>query len=83
MSEVIWAHYYGRLSLGTVRGLAYPFQTVLVSLGPLGIGLIYDLTGGYESSFVIMAIGSLIAAMSILLARPPTPPPQRPVPYEP
>ena len=80
VSEVIWARYYGRLSLGTVRGVAYPFQTVLVSLGPLGIGLIYDLTGGYETSFVVMAAGSLLAALLIQLARAPKmPPPRRPL----
>jgi MFS family permease len=83
ISEVIWARYYGRLSLGTVRGVAYPLQTVLVSMGPLGIGLLYDLTGGYQSSFAVMAVGSLLAALLIQLARAPKPPPPRPVPREP
>jgi MFS family permease len=83
VSEVIWAHYYGRLSLGTVRGLAYPFQTALAATGPLVIGLLFDVTGGYQSSFLIMAAGSLIAALMILLARAPKPPPPRLTPREP
>jgi MFS family permease len=83
VSEVIWAHYYGRLSLGMVRGIAYPFQTVLVALGPLGIGLLYDLSGGYQSSFVLMAAGSVIAALLIQLARAPKPPTPHHGPREP
>jgi MFS family permease len=83
VSEVIWAHYYGRLSLGMVRGIAYPFQTGLAALGPLVIGLLFDLTGSYQSSFILMAAGSVIAAMLIQLARAPIPPGAHPAPREP
>jgi MFS family permease len=83
VSEVIWAHYYGRLSLGLVRGIAYPFQTVLTALGPLVIGLLFDLSGSYQSSFIMMAAGSVIAALLIQLARAPRPPAPRSAPHEP
>jgi MFS family permease len=74
VSEMIWSGFYGRLSLGAVRGIAYPVQNVIGAFGPLGIGLLYDLSGGYASSFVLMAAGSLAAAGLVQLARAPTPP---------
>jgi MFS family permease len=73
VSEMIWAGFYGRLSLGAVRGIAYPLQNILGAFGPLGIGLLYDLSGSYASAFLAMAIGSLIAAGLVQLARPPRP----------
>lgn len=77
VSEMIWAGFYGRLSLGAVRGIAYPLQNVLGAFGPFGIGLLYDVSGSYASSFVVMAVGSLVAAGLIQLARPPRAPAQR------
>ena len=74
VSEMIWAGFYGRLSLGAVRGIAYPLQNILGAFGPLGIGLLYDLSGSYATAFVVMAIGSLVAAGLVQFARPPRAP---------
>jgi len=74
VSEMIWSGFYGRLSLGAVRGIAYPVQNVLGAFGPLGVGLLYDLSGNYASAFVVMAVGSIFAAGLVQLARAPKPP---------
>ena len=74
VGEVMWAGYYGRLSLGTVRGVSYPIQTIFAALGPLLVGLLYDLSGSYQSSFAIMVVGCLASAGLIQLARRPSPP---------
>ena len=74
VSEMIWAGFYGRLSLGAVRGIAYPLQNILGAFGPLGIGLLNDLSGSYATAFVVMAIGSLVAAGLVQFARPPRAP---------
>lgn len=70
-SEVIWASYYGRLSLGAVRGIAFPIQTTVTALGPLTVGLLYDLSGSYASSFALMALTCTLAAGLVHLAQPP------------
>ena len=74
VSEMIWSGFFGRLSLGTVRGVAFPLQTALGAVGPLAIGLLYDLSGSYTSSFVVLATGSVVAAILVQLAKPPPPP---------
>ena len=74
VSEMIWSGFFGRVSLGTVRGVAFPLQTALGAVGPLAIGLLYDLSGSYTSSFVVMAAGSVLAAILVQLAQPPPPP---------
>jgi cyanate permease len=74
VSEMIWAGFYGRLSLGAVRGIAYPLQNVLGAFGPLAIGLLYDVSGSYAPAFLVMAIGSLAAAGLVQLARAPQAP---------
>ncbi len=77
VSEMIWSGFFGRVSLGTVRSVAFPLQTALGAVGPLAIGLLYDLSGSYTSSFVVMAAGSVLAAILVQLAQPPPPPAAR------
>jgi cyanate permease len=71
VAEVIWASYYGRLSLGTARGVAYPISTMFAAVGPLAVGLLYDLSGSYQSSFSIMIAGCVASAILIQLAQRP------------
>lgn len=76
VAEIMWASAYGRFSLGTVRGVAYPIQTLFAAMGPLVVGLLYDLSGSYQSSFAIMLVGCMASAALIQLARQPLPPDQ-------
>jgi MFS family permease len=69
--ELIWASFYGRLSLGTVRGVSYPLQSLFASAGPLVVGLMYDFSGSYHSAFAMMMMGCLLSAGLVQLARPP------------
>jgi len=71
VAEVMWASFYGRLSLGAVRGIAYPISTFFAGVGPLAVGLLYDLSGSYQVSFAIMLVGCLASAGLIQLARQP------------
>lgn len=70
-SEILWATFYGRQSLGTVRGIAYPLQTFFAAIGPFVVGLLYDLSGSYQSSFAIMVVGCLASAVVIQFVQPP------------
>lgn len=65
---VIWVRYFGRLYLGSIRGASTVFMVVGSALGPLPFGLSFDLTGSYNSVFLMMAItsiGGIILALSI------------------
>jgi MFS family permease len=72
VQETIWADYFGRLSLGLVRSLVYPFQTIFAAIGPVAMGLVYDAAGGYEVAWGMLFCGFLAAGTLILFARPPS-----------
>jgi MFS family permease len=74
LTELAWAHYFGRLSLGTVRGLAFPVQTVLASAGPLAMGLISDTFHSYQLAWLALALGFGLSGLLLQFARPPRPP---------
>ena len=65
VQEVVWAHYFGRLTLGTVRSTAYPIFIAFSAGGPIFINAIFDITGTYNLAFIIF-IG-LFAISSLLM----------------
>ena len=71
VGSVIWANYYGKSHLGTVRGFSYLWQIGFSALGPLPMGLLFDLTDGYTLSLLLMVMLSLTAALAATIARPP------------
>ncbi len=71
LQELIWAHYYGRVSLGTVRGLGIFISHTIGAAGAPFFGFLHDVTGSYMSSFVMFVIAVVISAFSILLVRAP------------
>ena len=71
-----WADYYGRLHLGSIRGLTLPAQIGGQALGPIIAGFMFDSTGGYETPFTIFGIIVAFAAVMVLTATPPRPLPQ-------
>ncbi|MBI3953085.1 MAG: MFS transporter [Chloroflexi bacterium] len=70
----IWPDYYGRLSVGVVRGSAGSFQAMVGALGPFVAGGIFDLSGSYSVAFAIFGSANLIAATLAFFARQPAPP---------
>ena len=70
------ANYFGRGHLGSINGIIRPFTTVSSALSPLVVAALYDVTGAYRVSFVMIAACWLTAGIAVGLARPP----QAPVP---
>ncbi|HWP60267.1 MAG TPA: MFS transporter [Candidatus Acidoferrales bacterium] len=71
LSEMIWANYFGRVSLGKVRGLGSLLTSAFAASGPPFFGLLFDATQNYSLSFKIF-IGMLtVSALLSLLLRPP------------
>ena len=69
--NVIWADYFGRASIGGIRGMVSPVHMLSNSLGPLAASLSYDLTGSYTLIFAVSAVLSAVGGTLVLLARRP------------
>lgn len=74
LQETVWASYFGRAHLGSVRSVGMPVSIVFSAGGPLLGGVLYDATSSYTIAFLIFAACSLIGCLLILFARPPLPP---------
>ncbi|HEY8490411.1 MAG TPA: MFS transporter [Dehalococcoidia bacterium] len=68
MSHAVVAEYFGRLSLGTIRGSMQPAILTVNALGPLTAGLAYDLTGEYTRVFLLFAAMALLSSTLLALA---------------
>jgi len=71
LREVIWANFFGRNSLGTVRGLSMFFSHLFAASGAPFFGFLHDRTGSYNLSFAIFSCALFTSSVLILLARPP------------
>lgn len=71
LAELIWANYFGRITLGKIRGMGSLITSVFSAGGPPFFGLLFDATQSYQLSFSIF-IGMLFASAGLsLLLRPP------------
>ena len=71
VSMIVWADYYGRGSIGAIRGLTAPIQMTTNALGPLVAALTFDLTGSYGLifwAFVFICLAS--SGLWLLATRP-------------
>ncbi len=59
----IWANYFGRKSVGSIRGATLPFQVVAMGLGAPVAGYIYDATNTYTSAWIISIAFYCVAAI--------------------
>ncbi len=74
LPDILWASYFGRLSLGKIRGMGIFISQVLAAIGPPFFGFLFDATGGYGLSFTIFGIVLMIsAALSLMLRHPQNP----------
>ena len=74
LRELIWADYYGRFSLGMVRGMGTLLTYLFAACGAPFFGFLFDATGSYFSSFTLFAFALLASAVLIMLVRPPQKP---------
>ena len=69
--SVITANYYGRESLGTIRGFIEPFASFGQAIGALVSGIIFDITGDYTNAFYVLAISATLALIITVTATQP------------
>ena len=68
---VVYADYYGRASLGKIRGIGETGVLLGQSTGPLLAGVVFDLRGSYALIFVVYAAIAAAGSVVVLWARRP------------
>lgn len=71
LQEVIWATFFGRRHLGSVRSAAMPFSLVIGAGAPLAASWYFDEVGNYNGAFLIVAAMNATAAVLLLFVRRP------------
>ena len=71
MLPVVYADYFGRHSIGTIRGITHPLIVVANGAGPIFTGFISDSYGSYTWAFVTFSAILGVGALCALLARQP------------
>ena len=77
---VAFADYYGRRSLGAIRGVTEPFTSLEQAVGAVAAGIVYDQTKSYDNALVAFAALAGLTAVVILFATPPRRPSAAPSP---
>lgn len=72
LAETIWADFFGRISLGKIRGMGSLVTSLFSACGPPFFGLLFDYTRSYYLSFSIFIAMLFISAVLSLCLRPPT-----------
>ena len=74
LQNFIWADYFGRESVGAIRGIVNPINLVVGGLGAPAAGYVRDITGSYDPAWwagvVLMTFGAVLTIL--------TPPPRAP-----
>ncbi len=71
LPDILWADYFGRQSLGKIRGMGLFISHFLAAVGPPFFGFLFDITGGYGLSFAIFGAVLVISALLSLMLKPP------------
>ena len=70
MQSLLVGEIFGIVSFGSIFGLISLAGQVGSGLGPIGVGILHDQTGGYTVPFTVTALLTYTAALAILFARP-------------
>jgi MFS family permease len=67
----MWPRYFGRRHLGSIQGAAQTVGVVGAAIGPLPLGLAFDLFGSYTGTLYLLAVLPVGCAFMLLFLRPP------------
>jgi len=78
MMHALRGEYFGPRSFGTILGLEAVPMALGMMISPVAVGWAFDVQGSYTTAFIVLASSSGVAALLMLLARPPVlPDPQK------
>jgi MFS family permease len=72
LPDILWADYFGRHSLGKIRGMGLLISHFMAAIGPPFFGFLFDITRGYGLSFAIFGAVLVISAALSLMLKPPS-----------
>lgn len=67
----MWPRYFGRRYLGSIQGAAQTIGVVGASIGPLPLGLAFDLFGSYTETLYLLAALPVGCAFMLVFLKPP------------
>lgn len=68
---VAFANYFGRSSIGVIRGVTEPFASGGQAVAVLFSGIIFDWRGSYQAAYLTFAILGAVTALMLLFTKPP------------
>lgn len=71
LQPVLFADYFGRESLGAIRGVVWLVQMLAHASGPLAASLAYDVLGDYVAILLVFGAFTLVGGVLIAFAQPP------------
>ncbi len=71
LRDVLWANYFGRLSLGRVRSLVHLATVGFDAVGPIAVNAVFDILGSYRPAFMAVMGLYVVAAFLMVVVRPP------------
>lgn len=75
VQNYVWADYFGRAHLGSIRGVVTPITLLMGGLGAPLAGYIRDATGSYTSIWVAAMLLFVVGTLVLVFTPPPSPPP--------
>ena len=69
LQNFVWADYFGRENVGSIRGLVNPINLVAGGLGAPAAGYVRDFTGSYDPAWWV-GVGLMVFAAMLTLATP-------------
>ena len=77
LSSLMWANYFGRGSLGTIRGVFLPVTQAIGAVSPVFAGYVFDTTDSYDLAFLFFGLCFSVGGVTMLLAKRPAAPSRR------
>lgn len=71
MDATVWAKYFGRKHLGSIRGATMLGLLSGTALGAYPLGLSYDLTGGYQTALTLLMVLPVLIIIASIWIKPP------------
>ena len=71
LRDYIWAEYFGRRYLGSIRGIVNPVVLTFSAAGPPLAGYVWDIAGSYDSLWWVSVVLVVFAAILLFLTPPP------------
>lgn len=67
----LWPRFFGRRYLGSIQGTATTIGVIGASIGPLPLGIAFDMFGSYTGALIVLAILPVLCATAVLFMEPP------------